>query len=133
MAITNIVGVKNHCAFPIYVYNAENPGDTQNRPMPGVEIHPGDTYGHNMWIPWCTNAADFAKHRIQIATAFNPNFCIWQENSSDGDHVRYCTDNTFHCTGNLIPGNSNVGGNRILYIEGTLASGADLRIHLESL
>lgn len=130
MAVTNIKKVKNNHKLAMNVFNAENPRDTDSLPRPGVQIPSGETYTHDMWVPWCTDESAFSSHRIEVGPGAYPTFLIWQEKSDDGDHVRFCTDGNFHFTGNFIPGNSAVGGDRILYVEGTTEK--DIRIHLEN-
>jgi hypothetical protein len=104
--------------------------DLEDPSHPLNNIAPGEDRSCNMTIPWCTSQTDFEQnhHIIIVPLASNvipTNFYIWQ----DGDYVRFSTDGVFHSNGQLVPGNSAVGGNKNLTIEGTSIFEASLRLY----
>ena len=115
MSTTTIKDIVNASLHPIYIYNAENPNDTGGI---STRLGPGETFQHDLWIPWCQQEADFTKHCIiidpkQASTApTSANFAIWQANDIDGNHVRVSTDGFFHYSGAWASGDNAVGGNR---------------------
>lgn len=108
MSTTTITEIVNHTTQAISIFNEENPSQTGGF---ATRLGPGETFRTDMWVPWCTQEADFSGHRIEIGTS-GASFLIWQANEPDGDHVRVATDGFFHYTGAWAPGNNAVGGNR---------------------
>src|SRR4051812_14831306 len=130
MAVTAIRSVRNKVPGEQYsIRNQENPNDTGGKGK-SLDVPPNQVVSCNMWIPWCVNQNDFNNHHkiIIVPLAFNTipiTFNVWQE----GDYVRYSRDGLFHKNGDLVPGNSTVGGDRSVEIIGSGLHDADLMFY----
>lgn len=111
MGVTAIKLVENRTSGPITIRNVENP----KAPGSGKSVPPGGSLKVDLWIPWATNANEFAKKHILIEAPGN-NLWIWQAAHRDGDFVRSTTDGQWRDRGNTIAGDEGVDGDRRLVI-----------------
>jgi hypothetical protein len=114
MGVTAIRKVRNNSNSIASIVNNETPDDTKGGKGDVQANSEKDLY---MWIPWCTDSGGFAKHHIQIDMGDGRHFSIWQANLGGSDHVRLSTDNSWHNPGDLVPGSSQVDGDRTLVID----------------
>jgi hypothetical protein len=105
MGVTAIKSVKNQASSDVRLRNYEHPSD-------GVTVPAFGSSDVNMWIPWCTNDADFGAHHVEIAIGDHRIYYIWQE----GDFVRYSADGYYHHDAQHVPGASGVNGDRLVTI-----------------
>jgi len=78
-----------------------------------VSILPNSSINEDVWIPWVTNLDEFNRKAIEIRyTGSNKIVYVWQ----NGDKVRYSTTG-WENPGKAIPGDSQVDGDRTLFIE----------------
>src|SRR5437764_10635003 len=112
MGVTAIKLVQNRSGSTVKVIDEENPG----APGSGKSVDPGDTLDVDIWIPWATNEAEFAKHHLEVQVGGTPTWCIWQAARPDGDFVRFSTDGAWHDPGDQVPGESEVTLDRALVV-----------------
>lgn len=105
MGVTAIVEVRNFSTAIATLQNFETPSDTADGK--GV-FQPGETRKVSIWIPQCTNAADFPKKHIQV-TFQGGSFSIWQADLGGADRVRLSKNGQFSNPGEEIGGFSWVG------------------------
>ena len=115
MGVITIKEIRNQSPFFAVVRNLERPTDTANG---RGDLQPGDWREIDVWIPWCTNATEFATRRIDI-TVDGRRFSLWQENVNGSDLVRVSSDGMYHRPGTPVLGVAAVsaaGDERVLIV-----------------
>ena len=140
MPVTAIKSIRNGTGVGCYVRNLENPNDTDRNGQPHA-LAPGEVWQCNMWIPWADTQDQFdhgsgigkGPAHINITFVWSSledappphEFAIWQS----GDYVRYSKNLSWVNNGQLVPGNSTVGGDRSVDIVGTDGQDADVNFY----
>lgn len=89
MGVTSIIRVQNASDFRVQFQNQQSPTKKGNFGT----VWPGKVFECEMWVPWCTNEADYMNgHYISLTLHddLGPRhyFQIWQAAGPDGDFVR---------------------------------------------
>lgn len=127
MPVTAIKGLVNHSAQQITIVNKET--------YQLYSIRAGEVGAFDIWIPWCANAQEFSDNHVRLSIPRSApsgrgvkieKYYIWQNHDSgdNDDLVRFSTDNRYHGSndgidnvpGVPIPGDADVGGNRIIIV-----------------
>src|SRR4051812_45803557 len=110
MGVTSFHEVRNNSPFVVRIASRERPQQTGGG---FLELAAGDWRDNlDIWIPWCTSAAEFPGHHLDIDVGGHT-FAIWQRNVDGVDRVRVSSSG-WSSPGEEIAGTAVVDGDRTL-------------------
>lgn len=111
--VTNIKEIVNNTTINLEVGKLDIPvGSGLISETTGTIPPNGGIWRGDMWIPWAENTEEFSKKRLEIRSQERTLFWIWQT----GELVRYGRANRFVNNAPQVPGKSESGGERRLFL-----------------
>ncbi|MEV6034629.1 hypothetical protein AB0L65_25975 [Nonomuraea sp. NPDC052116] len=118
MAITAFKFFKNLSDVPVMLWNHEN------KPHKYENILPGESRAIDEWVPHCHSKDRFDEdHFIEVRLIRQGGedtiLTIWQRDTGGDDRVRFAKSSEqprWEDPGTAVPGSSEVGGNRVLFL-----------------
>jgi hypothetical protein len=111
--VTEIRNIYNYTGKTVYVWNHES----------GRRITIADRRNEvfNQWVPWCVDSTEYDKNKyIEVGYIENGNlvhkYSIWQQDKGGQDRIRYFDQRSYSTYAQPMPGASQVGGRRNLYL-----------------
>ncbi len=116
MGTTWFKRLENRSRATIRLLNIEDPNSRGHN----IAVESGSHIAVDMKIPWATSADDFAHKRLEIQMNGVTRYWIWQATQSDGDFIRFSTDNAWHSPGEQVHGYAGSATNLFEAIGGDL-------------